>query len=59
MMTKEAIRQLADEACAARRTNAYLYACAVQNENKAEAEFRFRLFVGYGMVQDALEVILL
>ena len=58
MMTKEEIRQRADEAYTARRTNAYLYACAVEKEDKKEAEFRYRLFVAYGMVHDALEGVL-
>ena len=34
MMTKEEIRQRSDEAFTARRTNAFLYACAVEKEDK-------------------------
>ena len=58
MMTKEEIKQRSDEAFAASRTNAYLYACAVQNDDKKEIELRYLLFVAYGMVHDALEGVL-
>ena len=58
MMTKDEIQRLSDDALAARRCNAYLYACAVENDDKKEIEFRYRLFVAYGMVHDALEGVL-
>ena len=58
MMTKDEIQRRSDEAFTARRTNAYLYACAVENDDKKEIEFRYRLFVAYGMVHDALEGVL-
>ena len=54
MMSEKEVRALIDDALCARRTNAFLYACAVEREDKVEAEHRYRLFFAYGRVADSL-----